>query len=99
MFVGDREIVERGRVGRVDAGGALPLHDRLAPEALLRDNDAKIDVLLRFAARIRRTRGSTQGQEHDQAGGTGAHMSERRPHYSHGPAAIARNCSHNRGVE
>ena len=53
MLVADGEIVERGRVGRVDLDRPLPAVDRLAPQAALRDVDAERHLRL-GVARARR---------------------------------------------
>src|SRR5579872_1287825 len=53
VFVGDREIVERGRVGRVELRRFLPAVDRFAPETLLRDVDAELDLRSGLGARPR----------------------------------------------
>ena len=52
VLVGDRQVVERGGVGRVDLDGALPAVDRFAPEPALRDVDAEIDLGFRIAPRV-----------------------------------------------
>ena len=44
VFVRDGEVVEGGRVGRVDLHGSFPAVDRLAPETALRDVDPEFDL-------------------------------------------------------
>ena len=47
MLVGDRQVVERRGVGRVDLDRLFPAVDRLAPETALGDVDAEVDLRLR----------------------------------------------------
>ena len=56
VLVGDRQVVERGGVGRVDLDGFFPAVDGFAPEAALRDVDAELDLRLGVAARVRERR-------------------------------------------
>src|SRR4249920_2411204 len=44
VFVGDRQIIERRRVGRVDFDGLLPAIDRLAPQPAQGDVHAEVDL-------------------------------------------------------
>src|SRR5262245_58322244 len=44
VFVRDREIVERGGVGRIDLDRLFPAVDRFTPQAALRDVDAEFDL-------------------------------------------------------
>ena len=70
MLVGDRQIVERGRVGRIDLDGLFPAVNRLAPQAALRDVDAELDLRLGVAARVgeRRRRGHSASDAATTAG-------------------------------
>src|SRR6476469_3025588 len=45
VFIGNRKVIEGGRIARIDLGGPFPPVDRFAPEAALRDVDAEIDLL------------------------------------------------------
>ena len=60
VLVGDREVVERGGVGRIDLDRSFPAVDGFAPEAALRDADAERDLLLRVAPRVGERRSSRQ---------------------------------------
>ena len=53
MLVGNREIVERRGVARIDLSSLLPAIDRLAPEAALRDVDPEFHLRLRVATCVR----------------------------------------------
>src|ERR1043166_8296208 len=43
VLVGDREIVPRGRVRRIELHRLLPAIERFVPETVLRDLDAELD--------------------------------------------------------
>src|SRR5437762_4734398 len=71
VLVGNRKIVERLGILRVDLHRALPAVDGFTPETALRDGDAEFDLFLRVRPRVgrqRRRRGSEKQQEGHDAG-------------------------------
>src|SRR4029079_3304111 len=66
VLVRDRQVVERRGVVGVDLRGLLPPVNRFPPEALLRDGDPELDVLLRGFPRVLGRRG--RRHRHDEQG-------------------------------
>src|SRR4051794_29244442 len=92
VFVGDSEIVEGSRVGRVDFDGAFPAIDRLFPKAFLRHVDAERHLRLRVAPRIGERRCGAEDGKAENAGEK-AHLHEGavKVHYSHSNLREARH--------
>src|SRR5687768_13310972 len=63
VLVGNRQVVVRGGVGRINLRRAFPAVNRLAPQAARRDGNTEFDLLLGVAARVGGQRRNAQRQQ------------------------------------
>src|SRR4051812_38215509 len=73
VFVSDSEVVEGGRIRRVDLDGLFPPVNGFAPEAALRDVDAECDLRLGVVTRVGDRRRCRQEQRCRTCGDTDNH--------------------------